>query len=88
VRSRPALVMATAVIAAARSDDRGETWRQTHLTGPFDLRTAPNHRLGEYQGLAGLGSGFAAVATVAGPQTADGPSDIVFTTTGCGGNGH
>ena len=42
----------------ARSRDQGATWRQEHLAGPFDLRTAPNNRLGEYQGLAGLRRGL------------------------------
>jgi photosystem II stability/assembly factor-like uncharacterized protein len=51
-----------------RSTDQGRTWsqRQRVTDRPFDLRTAPfNHGffLGEYQGLAGAGRGFAIVAT-------------------------
>jgi hypothetical protein len=66
----------------ARSADRGASWDQQHLAGPFDLRTAPNGRLGEYQGLAGLRRGFVGVVTVAGPLAVDGPSDIVVARVG------
>jgi hypothetical protein len=67
----------------ARSADGGSSWRQIHVAGPFDFRTAPRPsgdlRLGEYQGLAGLrGRGFAAVFTQAAPQAQDGPTDIFF----------
>jgi hypothetical protein len=63
----------------AASRDRGRTWRHTHVAGSFDLRTAPNGRLGEYQGLAAIGRhGFAAVFTMAAPQARNGPSDIFF----------
>jgi hypothetical protein len=67
----------------AHSVDRGSSWRQTHVAGPFDFRTAPRPtgfgRLGEYQGLAGLRKrGFAAVFTQAAPQAKDGPTDIFF----------
>jgi hypothetical protein len=48
------------------------------------MRTAPNNRLGEHQGIAGLGRGSAAVVTTAGPQAEDGPSDIFFATSGRG----
>ena len=46
----------TADVWFAHSDDRGTSWRQTHLAGPTDIRTGPidNNRVGEYQGLAGL----------------------------------
>ena len=63
----------------AASRDRGRTWEQTHVAGSFDYRTAPNGRLGEYQGLAAVGrKGFAAVFTMAAPQAKNGPSDIFF----------
>lgn len=66
----------------AQSRDGGGSWRQTHVAGPFDLRAAPSPtgfpRLGEYQGLAGLRRGFAAVFTQAAPQAKDGPADIFF----------
>jgi hypothetical protein len=61
----------------AGSADRGASWHQEHLTGPFDLRTAPNGRLGEYQGLVGLERGFVGVVTVTAPLAQDGPSDVV-----------
>jgi len=63
----------------AASRDQGRAWRHTHVAGSFDLRTAPNGRLGEYQGLAAIGRhGFAAVFTMAAPQAKNGPSDIFF----------
>lgn len=67
----------------AHSRDGGNSWRQLHVAGPFDFRTAPRPsgfgRLGEYQGLAGLGKrGFAAAFTQAAPQAEDGPTDIFF----------
>jgi hypothetical protein len=70
---------ATTDVWFAASRDRGRTWRQTHVAGSFDYRTAPNGRLGEYQGLAAIGrQGFAAVFTMAAPQAKHGPSDIFF----------
>jgi hypothetical protein len=68
----------------AGSPDQGATWRQEHVAGPFDLRTAPNHRLGEYQGLAGLRRGFAAVFTMTAPPAVDGPSDVFVARLGTG----
>jgi Neuraminidase (sialidase) len=71
----------------AQSNDRGASWSQTHVAGPFDIRTAPRPsgdlRIGEYQGLAGLRTrGFAAVFTQAAPQAKDGPTDIFFARAG------
>ena len=67
----------------AHSRDGGTSWKQLHVAGPFDLRTAPRPndftRIGEYQGLAGLRTrGFAAAFTQAVPQAKDGPTDIFF----------
>ncbi|MEA2235023.1 MAG: hypothetical protein QOD83_4839 [Solirubrobacteraceae bacterium] len=66
----------------AHSADGGSSWSHSHVAGPFDFRTAPRPsgdlRLGEYQGLAGLSRGFAAVFTQAAPQAEDGPTDIFF----------
>lgn len=59
---------------SAVSADQGVTWRMQKLDGPFDLRTAPNSTLGlflgDYEGLVGLQSSFAAayVRTPAGAQ--------------------
>ncbi len=44
-----------------RSKDGGNTWRESHVTGPFDLATAPVARglfLGDYQGLTSIGPIF------------------------------
>ena len=79
--------MLTTDVWFARSRDQGATWRQEHLAGPFDLRTAPNNRLGEYQGLAGLGRGFAAVFTMSRPAAEDGPSDVFVALAGTCGRG-
>jgi hypothetical protein len=73
----------------ANSQDRGRSWRQTHVAGPTNLRTAPlpaHNFVGEYQGLAGLprGRGFAAAFTLAAPQAKDGPTDIFFARIGPG----
>jgi hypothetical protein len=70
----------TADVWFAHSEDRGASWRQGHVAGPTDLRTAPlplHNYVGEYQGLAGMarGRGFAAIFTLAAPQARDGPTD-------------
>ena len=79
----------TADVWFAHSDDRGVTWRQSHVAGPTDLRTATlaaHNRVGEYQGLAALrGRGFAAIFTLAAPQAKNGPTDIFFARIGPGG---
>jgi hypothetical protein len=79
---RPGDVPLTTDVWFAHSRDGGESWRQTHVAGPFDYRSAPSPtgfpRLGEYQGLAGLRRGFAAIFTQAAPQANDGPTDIFF----------
>jgi hypothetical protein len=86
---RPGDAALTADVWFAHSQDRGGSWRQTHVAGPTDLRTAPlpaHNYVGEYQGLAGLsrGRGFAAVFTLAAPQAKDGPTDIFFARIGPG----
>jgi hypothetical protein len=78
---RPGDAALTADVWFAHSDNRGRSWRQTHVAGPTDLRTAPlpaHNFVGEYQGLAGLGRGFAAAFTLPAPQAKDGPTDIFF----------
>jgi len=78
---RPGDAALTADVWFAHSHDRGESWRQTHVAGPTDLRTAPlpgHNYVGEYQGLAGLRRGFAAAFTLAAPQAQNGPTDIFF----------
>jgi hypothetical protein len=85
---RPGDAALTADVWFAHSHDHGESWRQTHVAGPTDLRTAPmpeHNYVGEYQGLAGLRRGFAAAFTLAAPQAKDGPTDIFFAQIGPGG---
>jgi len=86
---RPGDAALTADVWFAHSQDRGRSWRQTHVAGPTDLRTAPlpgHNFVGEYQGLAGLprGRGFAAVFTLAAPQARNGPTDIFYARIGPG----
>jgi hypothetical protein len=78
---RPGDAALTADVWFAHSDDRGSSWRQTHVAGPTDLQTSPlpvQNYVGEYQGLAGLRNGFAAAFTLPAPQAKDGPTDIFF----------
>ena len=69
---RPGDVPLTTDVWFARSHDRGGSWKQTHVAGPFDFRTAPKPtgfgRIGEYQGLAALRRDFVAVFTQAAPR--------------------
>jgi hypothetical protein len=80
---RPGDAGLTADAWFASSGDRGGTWRQTHVAGPFNIRGLPSsgtgHQLGEYQGLAAIrGRGFAAILTAPAPLATDGPTDIFF----------
>jgi BNR repeat-like domain len=79
---RPGDERLTADVWFAYSRNGGASWRQTHVAGPTDLRTAPlarHNRVGEYQGLAALrGRGFAAAFTLAAPFAEDGPTDIFY----------
>jgi BNR repeat-like domain len=84
---RPGDAATTADLWFAHSNDRGVSWRQIHVAGPTDLRTAAppaQNRVGEYQGLAGLPRGFAAAFTLARPQAKNGPTDIFFARIGRG----
>jgi hypothetical protein len=79
----------SSVTACVTCSPMSRAWRQTHVAGPTDLRTAPlpaHNYVGEYQGLAGLprGRGFAAAFTLAAPQAKDGPTDIFFARIGPG----
>jgi hypothetical protein len=80
-RDKPGDKSLTTDVWFSHSSDHGLSWRQIHVGGPFDMRTAPLHRLGEYQGLAAMGgTDFAAVFTQARPQARHGRSDIFFAT--------
>jgi hypothetical protein len=88
---RPGDGKTTADVWFASSTDRGDSWQQIHVAGPTDIRTgAPpeQNRFGEYQGLAGLRRGFAAIFGLASPQAKHGATDIFFAEigpTGCHG---
>jgi hypothetical protein len=77
---RPGDAPLTADVWFASSRDRGASWRETHVAGPTDLRTAAlarQNRVGEYQGLAATGPHrFIAILTLAAPFAVDGATDI------------
>ena len=80
---RPGDTALTADAWFASSRDRGASWRQKHVAGPFNIRGLPSsgngHQLGEYEGLAAIrGRGFAAIFTAPPPLAKDGPTDIFF----------
>ena len=64
------------------SKDRGSHWVTRHVSGPFDLRSAPGARygpfIGDYMGLVGLPDGFATVFVQARPLARNGPTDVFF----------
>jgi len=64
------------------STDRGSHWTTRHVSGPFDLRSAPNARfgpfIGDYMGLVGLPDGFATAFVQGKPLARNGPTDVFF----------
>jgi len=77
-----------------RSRDHGASWRESHVSGPFDTLTAPQSDsagvqgffLGDYQALAALPTGgFGAVFAQSRPLSTHGPSDMFFARLGVGG---
>jgi BNR repeat protein len=67
----------------AHSHDKGATWSETHLAGPFDPSTNADNAtgagpLGDYEGLAATSDGFAAAFVMTRPQAKYGPSDVFF----------
>lgn len=69
----------------ARSQDEGATWREAHVAGPFDMRTALLRKIpvrglfvGDYHGLVPMPRGFGAAFALAQPQALIGGSDVFF----------
>lgn len=67
----------------AHSHDRGATWKQRHLDGPFDMRSAPRSTrgilIGYYFGLAAMGRrGFGAAYVLGRPEAKAGRTDVFF----------
>lgn len=64
------------------SHDGGKTWKENHMAGPFDVRTAPTsgsgYFVGDYMGLATAGRAFYAAFGMSAPQAKRGRSDIFF----------
>jgi hypothetical protein len=70
----------------AQSHDSGASWRESHVAGSFDLRTALLRKIpirglfvGDYTGLVPLRHGFGAAFALAQPQARAGGSDVFFT---------
>jgi hypothetical protein len=75
----------TAHVWFAHTHDDGATWRETRVSGPFDMRTALLRKipvrglfLGDYHGLVPLPGGFGAAFAVAQPRARAGGSDVFF----------
>lgn len=65
-----------------RSADGGATWTETHLAGPFDMKTAPVARgffLGDYVGLTATPSDFVPFFVVANSGDTTNRTDVVAT---------
>jgi hypothetical protein len=66
----------------ARSRDGGTTWSETHVAGPFDMKTAPFARgyfLGDYEGLTTSGTNFLPFFVQANSGNASNPTDVFAT---------
>ena len=72
----------SAVVRFAWSIDRGATWRFLRLAGPFDLHTANitsgGDFVGDYDGLVGLPTGFGSLDAVAGSESRNGATDLLY----------
>jgi Neuraminidase (sialidase) len=69
----------------AHSHDGGQTWSETHVAGPFDMRSAPYARgffLGDYAGLTSVGTQFIACFAVANTGNVLNPTDVVVSRIG------
>ncbi len=66
----------------SHSHDGGGTWKESHMAGPFDFRTAPisgsGYFLGDYMGLGTAGRAFYAAFGMSAPQAKRGRSDTFF----------
>jgi hypothetical protein len=66
------------------SHDEGKTWSETHLGGPFDLRSAVDasgYMVGDYVGMAATTDRFLSAFSMAKPEAKTGPNDIFFAAT-------
>ena len=69
----------------SQSADGGNSWEETHVAGPFDLRQAAKRlvpveglMVGDYAGLVAVPDGFAASFAMSGTPATAGASDIFF----------
>lgn len=70
----------------AHSHDRGRSWHERHLAGPYDLRRAGYRKIpvegrhlgDDPHGLVGLPGGFATAFAMAAPRATVGASDVFF----------
>jgi len=76
----------TADVWFAHSHNRGRTWSQKHVTGPFNVATAPptsstsvaGNFIGDYQALVPQPGGFAAIFAQSTPAAKVGATDAFF----------
>lgn len=65
------------------SHDGGATWSEEHISGPFDIKTAPiagGYFLGDYQGLTSAKNTFLSVFVQANSGNTANRNDVFFTT--------
>jgi hypothetical protein len=65
------------------SHDEGSTWSEEHISGPFDVKTAPvvgGYFLGDYQGLTNVENAFLPVFVQTNSGNAANRNDVFFTT--------
>jgi hypothetical protein len=63
------------------STDRGGSWTEWHVAGPFDQSSVPEGGfIGDYQGLSSMPGGLALAYVLATPLAATPPTDVYFST--------
>ena len=66
------------------SHDGGATWSETHVGGPFNMKTAPNARgffVGDYEGLSAVGNSFLPFFVQANSGNTTNRTDVFSTST-------
>jgi hypothetical protein len=72
---RPGDAQLTADVWFATSADRGTTWRESHLAGPFDYRLG-QPTVTDINGIAAVPDGFLAVYAATLPVATEGTQDV------------
>jgi hypothetical protein len=78
-------------VRLAWSTDRGATWSELHVAGPFDMHmanlSAAGDFVGDYFGLIGLPGGFGVAYALAAPLATVGATDVFFSRVELGAGG-